>query len=181
MVRGWHGAAEPKGVLSMSSQLQRSQGWAMWSSLKPLWPSHGSPSAKSGSVTLLQPLCPFVQCWDERLLALDAQHWDKIGYICSSLNGVVQYPLHTVTQVRLQLQILYAFFASPSRAWSDSPSGHVAALFENLGHRETADVPSQFNAVCFYMDCRTVCSFMVSVWRHRVAQYLSYLPWKPFP
>lgn len=128
----------------------------------PLWPSHGSPSAKSGSVTLLQPLCPFVQCWDEDLLALDAQHWDKISYICSSLNGVVQYPLHTMTQVRLQLQVLYAFFASPPRAWSDSPSGHVAAL-------KILDTGKLLmflhNLMQFVSAWKTVCSFTVSVWK----------------
>lgn len=95
MVRGWQSLE----VSSASPQLQ-SWGWAMWSILGPLQASHGSPSAKIGSVTLFQPFCPFVQNThqDEPLLCWDAQHWEKID--------VVQYPLYAMIQVRLQLQII---------------------------------------------------------------------------
>lgn len=125
-----------------------------------LWASHGSPFTKSGSVSLLWPFSPSMRCWrpsEMNLLWLGSRCVAlRQDWVWSSVNGVVQHPRCTVTWGRWKLEILNAFFASPSRAWSDSSQSHLAVVFGNHGDRETAAVPTWFNAVHFYMEDHTL-------------------------
>lgn len=106
--------------------------------------SYGSPFTKSGWVSLLWPFSPSVRCWrpsEMNLLQLVSR--------CMALR---QHPWCTVTQGRWKLEIFNAFFASPSMAWSDSSSGHLAVVFENAGDGEIAAVPTCCNAGCCCME-----------------------------